>query len=313
MELRVWGGRSVSYLFPEEGQRVFRLFLFLFFSLLRAGSHPDNLKQKGPVCPCDVHWRSSRELHPPPSSAPFTYYTTSLLDGDTASSSSSSSFSLRAALLQIQIQVPLLSRGFPRRAQRGTLREKKKKRSCPGAEKLKSPPSRKRSPPSPSLSSHWTPRSSSSSSSFSSSSRRPTRGAQISSKRHQNIWRFRAGGPTAANESCDICNRSGHDIAGSKKKKKKCWSCVCVCVREREKEKERDGCEKDLFLFPPPPSTIEVNLCADYRHRWFFLIIISFTPGRSSLSRVMSGFFFFLWFPKIKILWEYKLPSQQLA
>ena len=93
MELRVWGGRSASYLFSWRRSAYLGFFSFFSLSLLRAGSHPDNLKQKGPVCPCDVHWRSSRELHSPPSSAPFTYYTTSLLDGDTASSFSSSSSS----------------------------------------------------------------------------------------------------------------------------------------------------------------------------------------------------------------------------
>lgn len=262
MELRVWGGRSVSYLFPEEGQRVFRLFLFLFFSLLRAGSHPDNLKQKGPVCPCDVHWRSSRELHPPPSSAPFTYYTTSLLDGDTASSSSSSSFSLRAALLQIQIQVPLLSRGFPRRAQRGTLREKKKKKELSRCWKAEEPPQSKAlaslslslfplNPPLLQLLQLLQQQQQAANARRTNFIQTPSKHLTLSCRRTDSsqriVWHLQS-------------LRSRHSRL-KKKKKKMLVVCLCVCERARERKRKRWMWERFVSVPPPLPQRLR-SICA---------------------------------------------------
>lgn len=72
--------------------------------------------------------------------------------------------------------------------------------------------------------------------------------------------------------------------------------------------RERDGESRRRFFFFPLLTSylkakFESGLSGD---------LISFMAGRLSLSPC-HGPFFFSRFPKIKILWEYKLPLKQLA
>lgn len=133
--------------------------------------------------------------------------------------------------------------------------------------------------------------------SLSASNRKPTTNVHPNAIK-TSVFSWPADRQRTASESCDIRIASVTTC--------KCWPRVCA----REIESRRD------FFFPRAPTSVVPHLSFKANLRANGPDLISSVAVRLSLSVSLAAFFIFFFparFPKIKILWEYKLPLKQLA